>query len=199
MTVRSRTIAFATFSIAAFAACSVSDSTTVSPRSDRLAPASVAERSTAPAPKTRVKPLHRNAKLASVITVSGTIGASGGSLSIPEAGVTVTVPAGALLVPVKISMTALPGDVVAYDFAPHGLVFLKPISIAQRLAGTKEKGKRDRSPDSVELGYFALPGQLGTLISEVDELSGGSETGEVFTSSIWHFSGYMLGCGRGGK
>jgi ZU5 domain-containing protein len=197
MTVRFRAVALTALSLATFAACSVDDTTAVV-RPGGLAAPSQSAKSSDKAPKTKVKPLHRTAKFAVPLSATQTIGPSGGTLAIPAAGVTLTVPAGALLAPVKITMTALDGDAIAYEFAPHGLVFLKPLTLTQTLETTKEKGKKgDRSSDPVELGYFALPAQVNSVLTELEELRGGTETATTFSSSIWHFSGYMLGCGRG--
>ena len=80
--------------------------------------------------------LQRTTPLAAPITVSKVIGADGGTLSIPEAGVTVTVPRGALAQTTTITMTARAGSLVAYDFAPHGITFAKPLVFSQQLRGT---------------------------------------------------------------
>src|SRR5690348_4757515 len=69
--------------------------------------------------------LQRTTPLAAPITVSKSIGAEGGTLTIPQAGVTVVVPKGALAQSTTITMTARAGSLVAYDFAPHGITFAK--------------------------------------------------------------------------
>ncbi|PYP79492.1 MAG: hypothetical protein DMD35_07965 [Gemmatimonadetes bacterium] len=50
------------------------------------------------------------------------MGPDGGTLAIVEAGVNVTLPRGALTSTTTITMTARAGSLVAYDFAPHGVV-----------------------------------------------------------------------------
>ena len=75
--------------------------------------------------------VQRNVPLATPITVTKTIGSAGGTLSILAAGVTVTVPSGALSTPTVITMTARAGSLVAYDFAPHGITFAKPLVFTQ--------------------------------------------------------------------
>src|SRR4051794_37268543 len=62
----------------------------------------------------RVVPLQQD------YVASTTIGAAGGTLRIPEAGLTVTFPAGAVSAPVTVRATALAGSSVAYRFEPHG-------------------------------------------------------------------------------
>ncbi|MDB4914136.1 MAG: hypothetical protein JWM95_1780 [Gemmatimonadetes bacterium] len=139
----------------------------------------------------------RNTPLAAPITVTQTIGASGGTLSIPAAGVTVTVPAGAVSSNVVFTMTARAGSLVAYDFAPHGVTFAKPLVFKQNLAVTNTNLV---SALLLQLGYYSDPSLLGTVTALVSELTGGSVNYSTwtFTSSIRHFSGYIMSCGRGG-
>ncbi len=145
--------------------------------------------------KTLVSGAQRISGLPSSITVTQVIGVDGGTLSIPQAGVTVTVPAGALTATTLISMTARAGKVISYDFAPHGTTFAKPLVFTQMLSGTNV------SPllaPVLQLGYYADQSDLTDLGAAVTELSAGSFnllTGS-FTASIWHFSGYMVACGR---
>lgn len=140
--------------------------------------------------------LQRTTPLASSITVSQTIGSGGGTLSIPAAGVTVTVPAGALSAPTVITMTARAGSAVAYDFGPHGITFAKPLSLSQKLSGTNASLL---SVPFLKLGYYSDPSLLGTVTSLVSELIGGSTNllTWTYTAPIKHFSGYVIACGRG--
>ena len=145
---------------------------------------------------TLVPGLQRTSPLAVNITVSQTIGSSGGTLSIPAAGVTVVVPAGALSAPTLITMTARKGSLVAYDFAPHGVVFAKSLVFTQKLNGTTASLL---NAAEIQLGYYADPSQLNLLGGLVSELLGGSVNllSWTYTGNINHFSGYMMGCGRG--
>ncbi len=54
-----------------------------------------------------------------------------GWLSLPHAGIHVFVPEGAVLSRerVQITLTALAGGDVAFEFAPHGITFAKPLTI----------------------------------------------------------------------
>ena len=74
-----------------------------------------------------VTPLLRTTPLKASVTASATIGALGGVLAIPSAGITVIVPPLAVLSPTKMSVTALAGSSVAYEFAPHGIKFTVPL------------------------------------------------------------------------
>jgi hypothetical protein len=139
--------------------------------------------------------LQRNVPLLSDITVSKTIGTAGGTLSIPAAGVTVVVPSGALSSNTVITMTARKGTLVAYDFAPHGIVFAKPLVFTQNLSGTNASLL---NAGQIQLGYYADQSQLTLVGGLVSELLGGNVNllGWTYTGNIKHFSGYMLCSGR---
>lgn len=139
---------------------------------------------------TSVRPLNRYVALADEIEVSAVIGASGGTIGIPETGFTLTVPAGAVLHDTHFVVRALPGKAVAYEFEPHGTVFRRSLVARQSLSGTKPelgllKGAyfTDRSLISPS-GAFAL----------VSELLGGVTNllNHTFTWRIDHFSGYIV-------
>jgi hypothetical protein len=139
--------------------------------------------------------LQRSVPLAQPITVSQLIGREGGKLSIPAAGITVTVPAGALARQTRITMTARAGSLVAYDFAPHGITFAKPLVFSQSLHGTNATLL---SAPLLRLGYYADDKLLGPVGGLVSELIGGTLNllSWTFTAKIEHFSGYMVSCGR---
>jgi ZU5 domain len=144
-----------------------------------------------------VNGLQRTTPLAAPITVSKVIGSAGGTLSIPEAGVVVTVPQGALAQNTTITMTARAGSLVAYDFAPHGITFAKPLVFSQQLKGTNASLL---NAPLIQLGYYSdasLLTQTGGLVSQL--LGGTLNTLTwTFTAPIPHFSGYIVTCGRGG-
>jgi hypothetical protein len=137
----------------------------------------------------------RTKPLSKAITVTKTIGRTGGSLSIKEAGVTVIVPAGALDRDTEITMTARAGYLLAYDFEPHGVTFKVPLVINQSLNNTNVGLL---SPLALKLGYYADPSQLGKTTALVSEIVQGltSILTRTFTAPIKHFSGYIILCGR---
>jgi hypothetical protein len=139
--------------------------------------------------------LQRTTPLAADITVTKTIGSAGGTLSIPAAGVTVVVPSGALGSNTVITMTARKGSLIAYDFAPHGIVFAKPLVFTQKLQGTNASLL---SAPFIQLGYYSDPSLLTAVGGLVSELLGGNVNllSWTYTGNIKHFSGYMMGCGR---
>lgn len=140
--------------------------------------------------------LQRNTPLAKPITVTKTIGSAGGTLAIPEAGVTVVVPAGALAKNTVITMTARAGTLIAYDFEPHGITFARPLVFSQSLRGTNASLL---TAPFLKLAYYkdaSLLTKTGALVSEL--LGGVVNVLEwKFTGSIPHFSGYVVTCGGG--
>jgi hypothetical protein len=142
-----------------------------------------------------VNGIQRKTPLAAPITVTKTIGWEGGYLSIPEAGVSVIVPVGALSSPTQISMTARAGSLVAYDFAPHGVTFARPLVFTQNVRMTNAG-----LLSSLKLGYYSDPSLLGATTAVVSELISGvlSTLTGTFTAQIRHFSGYVMTCGRSG-
>lgn len=142
-----------------------------------------------------VKGLQRTTALSAPITVSKSIGTDGGTLAIPAAGVTVVIPKGALTKTTTITMTARAGTLVAYDFAPHGIVFAKPLVFKQSLKGTNASLL---TAPFLRLGYYADESLLTTTGAIVTELLGGvvDTLSWTFTSSISHFSGYIMTSGR---
>jgi hypothetical protein len=135
--------------------------------------------------------------LANDVTVSATIGKEGGSFSIPEAGLTVTVPAGAVSEPVLFSATARRGQIVAYDFQPSGR-FDVPIEVTQDLYYTSWHHQQDLS--DVFGGYYTGEGALDdeqaeAEVSEVPPSVVDIEKCKV-TFAVAHFSGYVIATGR---
>ena len=143
----------------------------------------------------QVEGLTRKIPLVADISTTQTIGPAGGVLQLPFAGAFVAVPAGAVSVPTAITMTARAGKLVAYDFAPHGITFAKPLTFTQAL---KETNANPATTLLLSLGYYADPSQLTLTGASVSELINGSmnKMGWTFTAPISHFSGYMLSMGR---
>ena len=139
--------------------------------------------------------IQRTKPLPAPITVMQTIGYNGGTFSIPAAGVTVTVPRGALRQNTVITMTARAGSLVAYDFSPHGITFDKPLVFTQSLRGTNVTLLQ---VPFLRLGYYDDPSLLGQTTALVSELLGGVTNllSWSFTAPITHFSGYVVLCGR---
>jgi ZU5 domain len=135
-----------------------------------------------------------------VIKVSKTIDQSGGTISIPETGLTLSFPAGAVAAPITITVTS-DDKYVAYKMEPTGTKFLKDVTATQQLNTTSIFGSPLRSQlyaayipdDNVKLSgkVPVLEIEPGTTIFSV--LSSLLPQAHVWT--IRHFSRYMLASG----
>jgi hypothetical protein len=142
--------------------------------------------------------LRRSSPLPQTVAGVLTVGPSGGTFAFRGTGLTIHVPRGAVTRALTISVTAYAGDMVAYDFQPHGTVFARPLVLRQAVGTTTYAGLADRS--GVEAGYFADARQLDVANGRatVDEFLPVSvdAAGSALTFSVEHFSGYMLSSGR---
>lgn len=146
--------------------------------------------------KQSVAVMQRQVPLAQTYTVSKSIGFFGGTLAIPEAGVSIYFPPGAMLSSTRITMTAPAGTAVAYEFGPHGKRFLVPPIITQKLHGV-DMTRVD--PLSIFAAYFQNLSDINLatgvgLITEVLNATVllGSKT---VSFPVQHFSGYLLASG----
>ena len=143
-------------------------------------------------------PLTRDVALSVPLVRSFTIGSKGGKIEIPETGLRIDVPSGAI--PgnsLTITVTAMAGTAICYDFQPHGTVFLKPLQFKQDLDDTSWD-KLDFK-GTVLGGYFADLSQLTTLsggLALLDELYPVRVDSKSASFEIRHFSGYMVSGGR---
>jgi hypothetical protein len=158
--------------------------------------------------KQSIRVLRRSDRLTTDLSQTATIGPDGGVLEIPEAGVVVTFPAGAVSEPTEITVTAVSGYRVVYEFAPHGLKFNAPVQITQSLAPTRVRGATEDQLDDL-LGGYIVRGRAdadaksgNAMTSEqygitVNGLNGDGVSDENTTVSfnISHFSGYIVGWG----
>lgn len=146
--------------------------------------------------------LKRLSALLADASTSATIGPDGGVLRIPDAGVEVTFPAGAVAAPTTITMTAKAGWDVAYEFAPHGLTFAVPITVTQSTDGTLAE-KHPRLGRTLQGTYYGTsldsafvdPWKLFARSQEARKGTYNGSTRELqFT--VEHFSGYLVSSGR---
>lgn len=147
---------------------------------------------------TEVTSLLRSGELASPITRSQTFDRAGGLLEIPELGFSLTVPAGAIPAQtLRISVTAVAGKMVAYDFEPHGTRFLMPLTFTQELSGTNWLSSLLLG-STLSGGYFKSNTQLNAIggTALIDESFNVLIRGTSASFKISHFSGYMVSTGR---
>jgi hypothetical protein len=165
----------------------------VAPTASSPAPSDAVSHLLLGSPQT-ITPLHRTTPLASNISASATVGLLGTVISIPKAGYTVVVPALAAPIGTKITVTALAGSNVAYEFAPHGLKFLLPLVTTQDLRYTDARAGGSINPLGLTLGYFPDPNHV-TTITELLTLNI-NLLSQTAVGTLWHFSGYIFVGGR---
>lgn len=147
--------------------------------------------------------LKRLVPLAANVSKSAVIGSMGGSIVLQDAGGKIDIPAGALSQDTQITMTALAGPDVAYEFQPHGLVFAAPVKIQQTIAGTYAE-KYPALLQGMHGSYYDQPAlesaflDSGKSIAKVNENQIGYLESNASQIKFWigHFSGYLVSCGK---
>lgn len=135
-----------------------------------------------------------------VVKVSKSIGPSGGTISIPETGLTLSFPAGAVEAPIRITITS-DDRYVAYKMEPSGTRFLKDVIATQQLAATGVGGAPLR--DQLYAAYIAddklnLSGVVKALEIEPSQTIFSPRWPRLPEAQVWvirHFSRYMLASG----
>jgi hypothetical protein len=130
------------------------------------------------------------------VQVSKTIGASGGVISLPETGLTMEFPAGALKSALTITVTA-DEQYVAYKMEPSGTQFLKDVKVTQSLKPTSLSGqtlRRQLFAAYISDDRIKLSGKVPVIEIEPSKtiLSPVSGLPEAQVWVIRHFSRYML-------
>jgi hypothetical protein len=133
--------------------------------------------------------------------VTKTLTIAGGTLEVPGADFQLVVPKNAFGgPPMTFTITAYPGKVIAYDFQPHGVKFIKPLQAIQGLSNTGWATMTKAAYATWAGAYFAdfaqINGVTGTAtINELMPCSIDPKTGTMIFD-IPHFSGYMISTGR---
>ena len=142
---------------------------------------------------------NRDWKSQAVITVKQTINPSGGVISIPQTGLTMSFPAGAVSAPIEITVTS-DDKYVAYKMEPSGTQFLKDITVTQLLSFTEVSGRRLKNPllaAYIPDDKVSLAGKIQVLEIEPSQTIFSPRTG-LPEAQVWlikHFSRYMLASG----
>jgi hypothetical protein len=131
-----------------------------------------------------------------VVQVSKTIDQSGGVLTIPETGLTMEFPVGAVSGPITITVTA-DQKYVAYKMDPAGTQFLKDVIVTQSLANTTVSGEPLQSPlyaTYIADDSLSLSGRVPVLEIEPSKtvFYPNSSLPQAQVWIIRHFSRYML-------
>jgi len=127
-----------------------------------------------------------------VIRVSKTIDQSGGTISIPETGLTVSFPAGAVTGPITITITS-DQKYVAYKMEPTGTRFLKDVTVTTAIFGVPLRSQLYAvyiADDNVKLS-----GKVPALEIEPSTTIFSGLLPQAHVWIIRHFSHYMLASG----
>jgi hypothetical protein len=133
--------------------------------------------------------LLRDRPLPSAVTVAKVISSEGGEIEIPAADFELQIPPGALAAPLTITVTALAGAAIAYDFEPHDATFAAPLTFVQRLNHTHDADFIDPGAIHPATGTAIAPDSVGSQPTR-------SLNGNLLSFMIWRFSGYMASTGR---
>ena len=139
--------------------------------------------------------LTRTEPLAKDVSASKVIGRAGGYIASLEGGFGIWVPEGALRKDVNITVTALAGDKLAFDFQPHGLKFRAPVRIGilkgagvgeESSVGVYYDGDPKNNPKFLE--FFTVFDSAGFTMLETTHFSGyalasGSRSNRVLSST----------------
>jgi hypothetical protein len=146
--------------------------------------------------------LRRSFRLRNAVSASATITPEGGVLELPEAGLFLYFPPGALSRTTVVTARALRGKRVVYDFQPHGLVFGTPIYVAQSLEHTELRSAKARAKRPYVWGGYLSKGEADILadgtasFAEVFEAYySGTDSDMLAVFSTTHFSGYSMASG----
>lgn len=153
--------------------------------------------------------LTRLVPLGTTYRASAVIGSAGGRVHLPQTGLTLTVPAGAVSGPTTFTVTAPAGAGVWYEFGPSGARFAKPLTVTQDVRFTALSALTALSsltarfaPPALEAGYFVDGTQddaTGTaVVQEFLPVTLDTKRLEV-RFQVNHFSGYMVSTGRRGS
>jgi hypothetical protein len=142
-----------------------------------------------------LKALWWNKKHSDVVRVSKTIGAEGGTISVPQTGLTIVFPEGAVSSPLTITVTS-DDKYVAYKMEPAGTQFLKDVTVTQQLSLTEVAGSLLRN--QLFAAYIAddnlkLSGRVPVL--EIEPSTTVRSALGLPQAQVWnirHFSRYML-------
>ncbi len=176
------------------AACSAADVTPTGPSVAMTVVQPNLAQQTAAIPGTliSVQTLGRMIPLAQSVTATARIGPDGGTLALSAVGLKLVVPRGAVDSVTTFKVTALPGNAIAYEFAPHGITFKVPLNLQQSL------GRSTWLPGlPLRGGYFKSAGQVNTKLrqAQVDELLPATQSGAEAVLQLKHFSGYLIAMG----
>src|SRR5688500_3260342 len=116
---------------------------------------------------------------------SARVGLLGAVIVLPKAGLTVVVPPLAAPLGTTITVKAPKGDLVGYEFGPHGIRFKLPVVLTQDMTKTNSTGLLK----PIVGGYYTGP--LGPVV-ECLELLKVNLLNLIAVMPVTHFSGYVI-------
>lgn len=184
MAVVTLVLGLATFGTACFETDSVTEPTVHEPSAALLDGDLLSE-------ENPVEVLRRSPALAEDEEVTQVIGPDGGTIDLPNAGLTVLFPPNALDSPTTITVLAPAGDLVGYHFEPHGLQFQAKVGVVQDLTVTEAGLLESLAEGDLTAAYFE--GDLEPIVDALELLElhilGSLGLGAF---KVEHFSGYVI-------
>jgi hypothetical protein len=188
------------WSLAVLGACAAVAACEVQSPTQPQAPASTSRAAAAPRRGEIVALLKRTEPLRQPLVASALIGPRGGRIRLERAGFEIDFPKGAVPVPTRITVTALAGRNVAYEFEPHGIAFVHPATVHQDLRHTVAWNDR-RLAARLEGCYFErlLVDPTETFARSLEPRHGKLRNADQSLDfTVEHFSGYMVSTGKSG-
>ena len=144
--------------------------------------------------------LQRLVPLADTVSATFVVPRAGGVFTVPATGLSILVQPGTVTTDLTLTVKALPGKVVAYEFGPSGTQFPKSLIMVQNLAGTNYDS---RVGGTFDVGYFSslgdIDGTRGTALVKEKLQKYFDPTSATFLFAVNHFSGYMVAWGFSGR
>ena len=143
----------------------------------------------------RVKALVRDEPLRVAKSKSFSVKTHGGVLDWPELGLRVIVPPKAIRGrEIEITVRAVPGDVIAYEFGPEGTTFDEPLTLIQNLKGTNyaKLGGLVRLRGAYFRDLWQVNEANNTVLVNEFQPTDLDVHGWTVKFKVSHFSGYMV-------
>lgn len=151
----------------------------------------------------KVSVLQRNSPLPLTVSASFVVGPAGGTYRLvggSDLGLTIAFPQNAVRQNTRITVRARPGNLVAYEFEPHGITFDAPVVLQQSLSGTVAF-RNDAVMSGLAGGYsttdvYREVAETGSATVEEEFPITIDPARQTARFEIRHFSIYLVSVGR---